>query len=74
MEEFNDILSRYKQSADMYIFDSFRLDKTSLHIIKFYKCHIRPLLDPSCDVLLNNRNGTQFIKLTEAVGKLALKQ
>ena len=35
------------ETADRYIFDSFRLDKTSLHVIKSYKCHIRSLLNPS---------------------------
>ena len=61
------------KTADRYIFDSFRLDKTSLHVIKSYKCHIRPLLNPSCDFLLVNRNGTQFTKLTEALGKLVFE-
>ena len=61
------------KTADRYIFDSFRLDKTSLYVIKSYKCHIRPLLNPSCDFLLVNRNGTQFTKLTEALGKLVFE-
>ena len=61
------------KTADRYIFDSFRLDKTSLHVIKSYKCHIRPLLNPSSDFLLVNRNGTQFTKLTEALGKLVFE-
>ena len=61
------------KTADRYIFDSFRLDKTSLHVIKGYKFHIRPLLNPSCDFLLVNRNGTQFTKLTEALGKLVFE-
>ena len=61
------------KTVDRYIFDSFRLDKTSLHVIKNYKCHIRPLLNPSCDFLLVNRNGTQFTKLTEALGKLVFE-
>ena len=61
------------KTADRYIFDSFRLDKTSLHVIKSYKCHIRPLLNPSCDFLLVNRIGTQFTKLTEALGKLVFE-
>ena len=61
------------KTADRYIFDSFRLDKTSLHVIKSYKCHIRPLLNPSCDFLLVNRNETQFTKLTEALGKLVFE-
>ena len=58
------------KTADRYIFDSFWLDKTSLHVIKSYKCHICLLLNPSCDFLLVNRNGTQFTKLTEALEKL----
>ena len=61
------------KTADRYIFDSCRLDKTSLHVIKSYKCHIRPLLNPSYDFLLVNRNGTQFTKLTEALGKLVFE-
>ena len=61
---------RKLKTADRYIFDSFRLDKTSRHVIKSYKCHIRPLLNPLCNFLLVNRNGTQFTKLTEGPGKL----
>ena len=36
------------KTADRYSFDSFLLDKTSLDVIKSYKCHIRPL-NPSCN-------------------------
>ena len=61
---------RKLKTADRYIFYSFRLDRTSRHVIKSYKCPIRPLLNPSCNFLLVNRNGTQFTKLTEALGKL----
>lgn len=35
-----------------------------------YVTHARPLLSPKCDFLIVNRNGRQFIKLTESFGKI----
>ena len=58
------------KTADHYVFDSFNLQPTSLHVIQGYRKHVRPLLMPTCDFLLVNRNGAQFSKLTEALGKL----
>ena len=58
------------KTADHYVFDSFNLQTTSLRVIQGYRKHVRPLLMPTCDFLLVNRNGAQFSKLTEALGKL----
>ena len=58
------------KTADHYVFDSFNLQPTSLRVIQGYRKHVRPLLMPTCDFLLVNRNGAQFSKLTEALGKL----
>ena len=35
--------------------------------------HVRPLLGPKCNSLLVNRNGMQFSKLTECMGKLVFE-
>ena len=58
------------KTPDHYVFDSFNLQPTSLRVIQGYRKHARPLLMPTCDFLLVNRNGAQFSKLTEALGKL----
>ena len=57
------------KTADHYVFDSFNLQPTSLRVIQGYRKHVRPLLMPTCNFLLVNRNGAQFSKLTEALGK-----
>ena len=58
------------KTALSYLFDSFQLDKASIKIVNDYVQFIRPLLDSKSDYLLINRKGTQFTKLTEAMGKL----
>ena len=58
------------KTADHYVFDSFNLQPTSLRVIQGYRKHVRPLLMLTCDLPLVNRNGAQFSKLTEALGKL----
>ena len=57
------------RTTDHYVFDSFNLQPTSLPVIQGYRKHVRPLLMLTCDFLLVNRNGAQFSKLTEALGK-----
>ena len=58
------------KTADHYVSDSFNLQPTSLRVIQSYRKHVRPLLMPTCDFLLVNRNRAQFSKLTKALGKL----
>ena len=59
------------KTTKTYGFDSFILDDKSTALIDKYVRHIiRPLLNPLCDFLLVNRNGSQFPKLTDLMGKL----
>ena len=58
------------KTAHHYVFDSFNLQPKSLRVIQGYRKHVRPLLMPTCDFLLVHRNGAQYSKLTEALGKL----
>ena len=58
------------KTADHYVFDYFNLQPTSLLVIQGYRKHVRPLLMPTSDFVLVNRNGAQFSKLTEVLGKL----
>ena len=61
------------KTADSYNFDSFKLDSTSIKVVDQYVKHIRPLIGPKCDHLLLNRNGMQFSKLTDCMGKLVFE-
>ena len=61
------------KTADNYSFDSFNLDSTAVKVIQQYVKHVRPLLGPKCNSLLVNRNGMQFSKLTECMGKLVFE-
>ena len=53
------------KTTKTYGFDSFILDVKSIALIDEYIKYIRPLLNPLCDFLLVNRNGSQFSKLTD---------
>ena len=65
------------KTAKKYGFDSVYLDECSIDILEKYITFIRPLLKPTCEYILVNRNGKQFRKLTgllsvlvfEAIGK-----
>ena len=65
------------KTAKKYGFDSVYLDACSIDILEKYITYIRPLLKPTCEYVLVNRNGKQFQKLTdlfsvlvfEAIGK-----
>ena len=61
------------KTADSYSFDSFKLDSTSIKVVDQYVKHIRPLIGPKCNHLLLNRNGMQFSKLTDCMGKLVFE-
>lgn len=65
------------KTAKRFGFDSVFFDKCSIEILEKYITYVRPLLTPTCDYVLVNRNGKQFQKLTdlfsvlvfEAIGK-----
>ena len=65
------------KTTKKYGFDSVYLDKCSIDMLEKYITFIRPLLKPTCEYVLVNRNGKQFQKLTdlfsvlvfEAIGK-----
>lgn len=65
------------KTAKKYGFDSVYLDEDTIEMLNKYITYVRPLLAPSCDYVLVNRNGKQFQKLThllsvlvfEAIGK-----
>ena len=61
------------KTADSYSFDSFKLDSTSIKVVDQYVKHIRPLIGPKCNHLLLNRNGMQFSKITNCIGKLVFE-
>ena len=61
------------KTADSFSFDSFKLDSTSIKVVDQYVKHIRPLIGPKCSHLLLNRNGMQFSKLTDCMGKLVFE-
>jgi len=68
---------RIFKTAKKYGFDSVYLDECSIDMLEKYVTFIRPLLKPTCEYVLVNRNGKQFQKLTdlfsvlvfEAIGK-----
>ena len=65
------------KTAKKYGFDSVYLDECSNDMLEKYVTYIRPLLTPTCEYVLVNRNAKQFQKLTnlfsvlvfEAIGK-----
>ena len=61
------------KTADSYSFGSFKLDSISIKVVDQYVKHIRPLTGPKCNYLLLNRNGMQFSKLTDCMGKLVFE-
>ena len=61
------------KTADSYSFDSFKLDSTSIKVVDQYVKHIRQLIGPKWNHLLLNRNGMQFSKLTDCMGKLVFE-
>ncbi|XP_028414248.1 uncharacterized protein LOC114537305 [Dendronephthya gigantea] len=65
------------KTAKRYGFDSVYFDECSIQLLENYIKYVRPLLTPTCEYVLVNRNGKQFQKLTgvfsvlvfEAIGK-----
>ena len=58
------------KTTKAYGFDSFIPDDKSIALIDKYVKNMHPLLSPLCDLLLINRNGFQFSKLTDLMSKL----
>ena len=61
------------KTAKRYGFDSVYFDECSLDMIEKYIKYIRPLLTPTCEYVLVNRNGKQFQKLTELFSLLVFE-
>ena len=65
------------KTAKRYGFFSVYFDKCSIELLEKFITYVTPLLTPTCEYVLVNRNGTQFQKLTdlfsvlkfEAIGK-----
>jgi hypothetical protein len=65
------------KTGKRYGFDSVYFDECSIELLDKYITYIRPVLTPTCECVLVNRNGKQFQKLTdlfsvlvfEAIGK-----
>ena len=61
------------KTAKRYGFDSVYFDECSMDMLEKYIKYIRPLLTPSCEYVLVNRNGKQFQKLTELFSVLVFE-
>ena len=61
------------KTAKRYGFDSVYFDECSMDMIENYIKYIRPLLTPTCEYVLVNRNCKQFQKLTELFSVLVLE-
>ena len=60
------------KTAQKYGFNSLYFDEISMGMVGDYVQHVRPLLDPQSDYLLN-RDGTQFQKLTDLLSVLVFQ-
>ncbi len=61
------------KTTQRYAFNSLYFDEISLGIVEDYVKLVRPLLNPQCEYLLLNRNGTQFQKLTDLLSVLVFE-
>ena len=61
------------KTAKRYGFDSVYLDESSIELLEKYITYIRPLLTPTCEYVLVNRNGNQFQKLTDLLSVLVFE-
>jgi pyruvate-formate lyase len=58
------------KTAKKYGFDSVYFDECSMEILEKYITYIRPLLTPTCEYVLVNRNGKQFQFIKHSGGLL----
>ena len=61
------------KTAKRYGFDSVYFDEVSINFLEQYIMYVRPLLNPTCDYILVNRNGKQFQKLTDLLSVLVFE-
>ena len=61
------------KTAKKYGFDSVYLDECTIDMLQKYITYIRPLLTPTCEYVLVNRNGKQFQKLTDLLSVLVFE-
>ena len=61
------------KTAKKYSFDSVYLDDYTIDMLGKYITYIRPLLTPTCEYVLVNRNGKQFQKLTDLLSVLVFE-
>ena len=61
------------KTAKTYGFDSVYFAEDSIEFLEQYIKYVRPLLNPSCEYVLVNRNGKQFQKLTELFSVLVFQ-
>ena len=61
------------KTAKKYGFDSVYLDDYTIDMLDKYITYIRPLLTPTCEYVLVNRNGKQFQKLTDLLSVLVFE-
>ena len=61
------------KTAKRYGFDSVYFDESSIDMLEKYITYIRPLLTPTCEYMLVNRNGKQFQKLTDLLSVFVFK-
>ena len=61
------------KTAKRYGFDSVYLDECSIELLEKYITYVRPLLTPTCEYVLVNRNGKQFQKLTDLLSVLVFE-
>ena len=58
------------KTAEKYGFDSLVIDDACMQFIDAYSKHVRPLLNPKCNFLLVNRNGSQCTRIHNAMGMM----
>ena len=61
------------KTAKKYGFNSVYLDECTIDMLQKYITYIRPLLTPTCEYVLVNRNGKQFQKLTDLLSVLVFE-
>ncbi|CAB4034858.1 partial [Paramuricea clavata] len=61
------------KTAKTYGFDSVYFDECSMELLGKYIAYVRPLLTPTCDYVLVNRNGKQFHKLSNLLSVLVFE-
>ena len=61
------------KTAKIYGFDSVYFDESTIEMLAKYITYVRPLLNPTCEYVLVNRNGKQFQKLSDLFSVLVFE-